>query len=99
VCTKMAADRNDTAAKSEAMTSPSSAQLQDPVAPWILNSLNQVHSKIDGLGQDMKGIEKRLQRLENHAHKVLGAVWAVGVILVVIELLLSIFDITITPKP
>lgn len=99
----MAADRNDTAAKSETTTSPSSAQLKDPThmqeTNWILHSLNQMQSKIDELGQNMKGIDNRLQRLENHAHKVLGAVWAVGVILVVIELLLSIFDITITPKP
>ena len=106
----MAADRNDTPAKSEMMKSHSPTLLKAPAylqeTPWILHSLNQMQSKIDRLehrleqGMDsldnrLQCLDNRLRRLERLAYIVIGSIFTVGAILE----LLSIFDVTITPKP
>ena len=72
------------------------AQTAPPVlvqgeAGWIMQGINPLNARIDGL-------DERLRAVENKISKATGWVMAGFAIVVILQILLKFFDISITPS-
>lgn len=62
------------------------------LSQWIMNNINLLHGRLGT-------IENRLVSLENTVKISAGFLLAVGVVWVILQFLLSNYEITFTPKP
>ena len=70
---------------------------------WVLNGINQINEKIDRLDDRLNGridnLDERIRLVENKINRATGWVMAVGAVIVVLQLVLEFFDISVTRTP